>query len=121
MKANELRIGNYYAIAHTEGIVYPQIIELKINEFGNYSSDGDNLELAAQPVLLTEEWLLKFGFEKDDDNDLYLHCGDFGLNCDGVKWSIGQNHDSFSLINIEHVHQLQNLYFALTGEELKTI
>jgi hypothetical protein len=135
MDAKELRIGNYYAIALEDGIHYPKIEELKINEFGNYSSNGHNLELAAKPIPLTEEWLFKFGFLKGATKDFnfnnlncrygkaYIFCNHLlNSNFRSTGIAIEDEHEnqemSIGLNNIEYVHQLQNLYFALTGEEL---
>lgn len=77
-----------------------------------------------QPIPLTEEWLVKFGFEKPAET--------WYLNGFGVWQTLCGNKDGTEFIgffyelrdrgivdkHIEHVHQLQNLYFALTGEEL---
>ena len=64
-----------------------------------------------KPIPLTEEWLLKFGFFKNDD---LFYIGEIGLYLDGNIWW------NKELINgdCEYIHQLQNLYFALTGKEL---
>ena len=68
---------------------------------------------------LTEEILLKCGYIKeqyayyDKFNQIYLsitgewHFAPFCTN------------DADSLIKIKYLHQLQNLYFALTGQELE--
>ncbi len=68
-----------------------------------------------KPIPLTKEWLVKLGFklwcgsyERNDIKIFEVECGMFVLEGDGK--SIG------NIFN--HVHQLQNLYFALTGEEL---
>ena len=58
-------------------------------------------------ISLTEEWLLKFGFE---NNGIAFWNG-VGLS----KLSDGFY---FMTTKIEFLHQLQTLYFALTGEEL---
>ncbi|WP_131828098.1 hypothetical protein [Elizabethkingia anophelis] len=68
------------------------------------------------PIHLTEEWLVKLGFEKSDSLS----------NCtkttNGYKFDFAGGEvlylDSVRLKHIKYVHQLQNLYFALTGEEL---
>lgn len=70
-------------------------------------------------IPLTEEWLLKFGFVLNDDggdmkgNDRFWSRPGFlgSLSIPNLK------HSTTGLY-IRHVHQLQNLYFALTGEEL---
>jgi hypothetical protein len=121
MKANELRIGNYYQYASDYGITYAQVQEIKHNQFGLLSDfDGTNFEIC-KPIPLTEEWLLKFGFKKDTwtNNDLII----------GHWW----NNDSILITDdfkldgqedmkpLQYVHQLQNLYFALTNEELTLV
>jgi len=74
-----------------------------------------------QPIPLTEEWLLNFGFKHIRDNWYNTHVNgntfnvyvfkDLRYRVEIVSQSIGV---------FKYVHQLQNLYFALTGEELKT-
>ena len=67
------------------------------------------------PIPLTEEWLFKFGFklvESHDDHLYYLEETDFSLN------RSFQFNNYYKRIELKYVHQLQNLYFALTGEEL---
>jgi hypothetical protein len=66
-----------------------------------------------QTILLTEEWLLMFGFDKTS-----LHY----FKKDGII--IQAEDDYFEcflgsvVVKLQYVHQLQNLYFALTGKEL---
>ena len=73
-----------------------------------------------KPIPLTEEWLLKFGFKKYLDT-LYIHwtkeSGMFEISTrlpDGFYglWANG------TLGSFQYLHQLQNLYFALTNKEL---
>lgn len=115
MKANELRIGNWvYSPSHKSNY---KIIKL----------DFDS-EINAEPIPLTEEWLVKFGFEKDVDNSFVLDS--LAIFTDkrlkenvfiqtktnrsfaGGQWVVLND------LKLQHVHQLQNLYFALTNEEL---
>jgi len=117
MKASELRIENF-VFDNLGGI-------LKIKGI------NDNSDLShIKPIPLTEEWLLKFGFEQIGIS------GYFSKNID-EKTYIAQNPNGFWIaieraegdddgedeyskqINVQYVHQLQNLYFALTGEELE--
>jgi hypothetical protein len=72
------------------------------------------------PIPLSEEWKLKFGFEKtewDNFNSYRLMIGnnDYAI----ILYSDG-NCEVGDIITckIEYVHQLQNFYFALTGKEL---
>lgn len=73
------------------------------------------------PIPLTEEWLLKFGFTLINKVD-YITV-DFAIYQKGdILWEdcgkAGFN-DSWFDGSAEYVHQLQNLVFALTGEELE--
>lgn len=123
MKANELRIGNYLKYFDT-------IIEIDsirkdntyyIGGFKNHAKYYNDID-AYKPIPLTEKWLLDFGFTKVNE---YLYTNDnyriepFVLN--SVNWAfrvITSKTESYMIASIKHVHQLQNLYFALTGEEL---
>lgn len=122
MKANELRIRNVVNFSnkkwqivsiHADG----SIRIMKENEFPQ-----DIHVNFVVPIPLTEEWLLKFGFDKIrvreyEKGDMSIYCGKktisinvgFCNECGGYEIKV----------EIKYVHQLQNLYFALTGEELK--
>ena len=68
---------------------------------------------AYTPIPLTEEWLVKFGFEENSTsftNSIAYPCI--------VKLKNQSNCIFYNSLQIKHVHQLQNLYFALTNEEL---
>ena len=79
------------------------------------------------PVELTEEILLKCGFEKKGDNwyDLKFKISDCesnemffgGLESDICLFTEGY----FSSNSVKYLHQLQNLYFAITGKEIEAI
>ena len=114
LKANELRIGNY--LNGKQGHVI--ITQIKEN---NIVKIHDNTSIfyvgtCLKPIPLTEEWFLKFGFEcvfTNDDHHYYLESIDLSLDRSYQPFGIGEYKLKF-----EYVHQLQNLYFALTGEEL---
>jgi hypothetical protein len=120
MKANELRIGNWVRWNYeerSEGNVYPV-------EYGYELDDIKNNPNIVKPIPLTEEWLLKFGFEFDKG------CSYWKSEIELTKDTMEEYFTAFDCRGfgfcekeIKHVHQLQNLYFALTGEELtiKTI
>ncbi len=75
------------------------------------------------PIHLTEEWLLKFGFEIAFADEAFKEAlyGDNPVTEDYLiilknvsnYWFYRNGH-----FKIRYVHQLQNLFFALTGEEL---
>lgn len=81
----------------------------------------------AEPIILNEEWLLKLGFTKystgswcknlkNDDSYLAIDVK-YG---NGTWLNINQEgqENTIKLIHIKNVHELQNLYYALTGVEL---
>lgn len=72
-----------------------------------------------KPIPITEDWLLKFGFTRfGDEGEYFEHVGLPALEFlnQGDSFKVFAN--DFILTNIKHVHQLQNTYFVLTGEEL---
>jgi hypothetical protein len=123
MKASELRIGNLVRNNMNGEILKPcDVLCYGIN---TYNIVGLNYGFI-EPIPLTEEWLLKFGFEKVNNEltniaPLNLPCT-FNLPntpfsfCQGKLILITGTGDF--CVNTEYVHQFQNLYFALTGEEL---
>jgi len=133
MEARELRQGNILDYYGQECIVL-EILKNDYVEFGYFTdSIGFNRKLtekhSPKPIPLTEEWLLKFGFEsynqksyklniildnKDTFLVFYSHSGG------NIMMSINDPKNDYNLIReINHVHQLQNLYFALTSKELE--
>jgi len=84
-----------------------------------------------KPIPLTEEWLVKFGFIRQGSRNMWVKdklCIDLkelpNIRGEFIEgWYIGLkdlgNVLFHSFMKIEHVHQLQNLFYCLTGEELK--
>lgn len=138
MKAQELRIGNLVfapwinKVVEVEEISYMDNSLIYKKELGEYALNDLAID-KYEPIPLTEQWLLKFGFVystkpvPDDVNPFK------GLNFGHDFYQLGniefQSHyisytdktiaiwasDNYT---IKYVHQLQNLIFALTGEEL---
>src|SRR5579864_5869204 len=69
-------------------------------------------------IQLTEEWLLKFGF-KCTSGEWYYPETEFGITFNEDHEPLHIWDASFTDAPIKYVHQLQNLYFALTGTELQ--
>lgn len=106
MKAQDLRIGNY--INRHQSIV--SVWMLAQGDGGTINGVNED---EYKPIPLTEEWLLKFGFV----------CHPWGWVNEqiGIRLTLHSfiyKNDNGANIKIKHVHQLQNLFFALTGEEL---
>jgi hypothetical protein len=109
MKTQDLRIGNLLTNFKNETEKVSGL-DLKI---------WSNTEIPEQikPIQLTEEWLIKFGFEwKNHGLRLDIFCIRQEIN--GYVIYLSNESHNFK-IDIKHVHQLQNLYFELTGSELE--
>lgn len=121
MKATELRIGNLINKKELQMTV-ENIGENGINyyhgaEFDNPTSDYDEWEILSG-IPLTEEWLLKFGFK---ENDFCFILGTLNLyTSQHGAWDYyaGCGNERQWVTSIRYIHQLQNLFFAITGKEL---
>lgn len=81
---------------------------------------------AFKPIPLTPEWLERFGFQKTKNGgtfaEYYWSGKGMDLTLDLELSTSTPEYDSQYVsgsTQLKHVHQLQNLYFALTGEELE--
>lgn len=126
MNVKELRIGNYISVRNDVRKVN-SVSGSPRSERISTTIDGCNFaechfsEDSIRPIPLSKEWLVKLGFttytiNKWDfpiENDDYYHIVKFkGWNFRGL---------GYTMCKIEYVHQLQNLYFALTGKELEVV
>jgi hypothetical protein len=139
MKPEELRINNYYefysgtCVGYLLGIKYSPFSsesKLALSPEGGGWAQVDLEDLT--PIILTDEWFIKWGFYKDgeywsrgiDDYKFCFKYRDWAKNWafyqeftdspfehdEGVKYSIS--------FDIEFVHQIQNLWFALLHKEI---
>jgi hypothetical protein len=123
INAQELRYGNKLLFIIDDVVTFKNITNIRedgvfwINVLEDFIPQKN---FQFKPIPLTEEWLLKLGLEKIGiwtfslnlvgNLDLIYYLGEKG-------WSIGlKSYSDFS--NLKYVHQLQNLYFSLTGKEL---
>ena len=127
MKAQELRIGNWVNYVFED------------KDWGNVIMDGNGIVRLANinfdsthyakkeifsPIPLTEEWLTRFGFrhkktEKANSYTKYFFMINFVTEGRYKgKTFIKVANFKPDINNFLYVHQLQNLYYALTGEEL---
>ena len=123
MDAKELRIGNW---VHLSSLTDGTELDIEVGLF-HLNEIGRTVKYKYTPIPLTEEWLEWFGFETECKwiNDCRAVKGDFYITLDhdgatviGYPTSVGMRNKWMFVQDIEYVHQLQNLYFALTGEEL---
>jgi len=114
MKAKELRLGNYI-IDDVGRIVEVTHLTLTCIEAKPVNDSGIKWTTVfrAQGIPLTEQWLLKFGFENQDENRFWLDPIFLFHYVDGAKYIANQRH-----VNLFFVHELQNLFYAITGQDL---
>ena len=113
IKPEELRRNNLLMqgndIATVMGLPFDDFIQYSIESWGNDIIYGEPYE-SFEPIELTEEWLIKFGFNRIGKdfviNGIIIHDRKRG-------YSLRK-----SVPDIKNVHSLQNLMFALTNKEL---
>jgi len=125
---NELRLGNLCWDIHSKELLEVTALSNEgpvgftvVNRDKYPLQDGWQAEYI--PLIpLTLEWLEIFGFKKDRAG-WHLTGTQFSLTeqfypcwLDRMLWP--QDIPDFKRLSLKYVHQLQNLYFALTGEEL---
>lgn len=135
IKANELRIGNLvyepgedfneggrFLDGTKEIVTIESILEFEVNiDVSNCEIVGSLKTDDIEPILLSEEWLQKFGFKnpkhsEDDTSNHYMMNG-LSFGC----WNGGKDVRFTGILDgkkLKYVHELQNLYFCLTGVEL---
>ena len=125
MNTIELRIGNLVQYANDERVFVNLIGKtLEITAADILSIYNDNIQV--EPILLTEEWLIKFGFKRVQEDKYGCHyenqeCWVY-LSHGGFDVEVITDDERFNLLRTyKYVHQLQNLYFAITGKELEAI
>jgi hypothetical protein len=128
VRSNELRIGNWYNDKRIDRDFVVHGINERYIEHGDSDYSATSI-VNARPIDLTEDWLKRMGFTIGDN----ITCNDsfYEIAVGGSMLSINPNNgvvwitrNSSSINNpacIDYVHSLQNLYFALTGTELKLI
>jgi hypothetical protein len=124
-KTKELRIGNLFIEKYSKEII--EVIELTKDNvtFSGYFPN----KWKAKPMPITKKCLLDFGFKKDYKKG---YIGKDVLNQDFVltkpfvmgEWQKGYAFEFTAgcwskYKEFNYVHELQNFYFAMTGEELQ--
>jgi hypothetical protein len=120
IQAKELRIGNL--------VISPSLNEITVNArwiLEQHQCDLSNCEYL-QPIPITEEWLLKLGFEMVYISEFRTklthkkeHFIGYDLSHVSDKSMEGFTWYGRYITDIKYIHQLQNLYFALTQKELE--
>lgn len=130
IKANEIRLGNYL-LTPKEQIFTVKAIDFDRlhDENGEYIVNHFSLH-KCNPIELNEDILLKCGFENLIETELNEVIWFHGkteyhikINFNNIKgfWLFLDEQPLHPITVVFELHQLQNLYFALTGEELNII
>lgn len=120
MDAKELRIGNlvFVKIGTEWEVMTLDAIDIAMIEAK---------ALEAKPIPLAEDLFLNFGFEfRPHLQDFFIHFGKQGAilifhRVSSIPKLCNPNAKPISLNETHHLHQLQNLYFVITGKELENI
>ena len=140
MEAKDLRIGNYVRLNDCVCVVnslheYGTARLTPIDPSINWKCESFNLKQTPNlnPIPLTKDWLVRFGFKHNIDKwfqiNYFTDCKELVEEM-GILINLISNRCAILDINtdeqsamtanrIYYVHQLQNLYFALTGNELQ--
>jgi hypothetical protein len=112
MKASEFRVGSYVDL-------YGNIARIIPDDFKKWVDVKWDAP-AFNPIPLTEEWLVKFGCENTADGFIIDR---FRLFYNEVYkfWYVLDHGTGTYLTKVEYVHEWQNCYFVLNGEELPRI
>lgn len=151
MDAQELRIGDfiYFECENLHMTTVGEILSINTNldrfksgddkgkfiytvnmkdQWGNIRNEEQLIDI--EPIPLTEEWLLRFGFDDSEYKEGYTGVDyktnlimDFVLTKPNFmgEW---QNYYTYDLgqhrfVALHYVHELQNLFFAVTTTELE--
>lgn len=119
MDVRELRIG---ILVEYDGL--PCKVKL-IEESGLavLFEDGEDIWIDIwqfSPISITEKWLLKFGFKKNKYRSHFYTLGDYDVFYEDNEWFfvICNYMENPPSVNMYYVHQLQNLYYCISGKEL---
>jgi len=142
MEAKELRIGNIFNPISGDYQFNEPLTDVfcKVETIGRISCNAtliddksenetkplDFLLTNMAPALLNEEWLIKFGFTLVDYHITVPYYNkstamDIGIEVAKNNMQVtitNDSNDTVMPLQIKYIHQLQNLYFALSGEEL---
>lgn len=117
MDIKELRIGN---LIERNGVIAK--IELINNEIDEVYFIGEDFYYNdfccnINPIELTEDLLLNFGFRTEENYCFELD--NIAINTKReLMWIYTKCRNNVELMMPEYVHQIQNIYFDLTGCEL---
>ena len=125
MEAKNLRIGNWVKIPIKGSEIITPSYHAQIQSIGLFGMleflstpklNGVKWSVKSiSPIKITDERLLKFGFSPTNNGNYEIEYMDIYSSSDGSYIFL---FNGFSK-TLNYVHELQNLFFALTNDELK--
>jgi len=113
--ASELRLGNFLMDEKTGD--YLTVVDVSYQNIGFMPHKGEALPEGWQavPITLTKKWFKLFSFKA-------FRPAHYTLDWFMVTLNEREDYEFYfrnQILYLKYVHQLQNLYFTLTGKELK--
>tara|TARA_R110000796_G_scaffold204348_2_gene320506 strand:+ start:185 stop:505 length:321 start_codon:yes stop_codon:yes gene_type:complete len=106
MKGNEVRLGNYCReITHSKNHV------VKVSK--EHFEDMEDNEIDLFPITITEEGLVSLGLKKWKSKGTIYSKGILILHLRKRGWVINKR-----FVEPKYIHQIQNIYFAITNKEI---
>jgi hypothetical protein len=119
IKPNELRIGSFVRRNSTGEEFQVDVMNIAFIE----ADQKGPYEKSFSPIPLTREWLSRLGFGQSEEHEMgHNQNAIWGFYYDyhfrRLRLEVGDSDTIDVIIPMENVHQLQNIYFVLTGNEL---
>lgn len=117
MDSKSLKIGNYIKWKNEDIIEIINVISEKaIGLESDIPTDMLTPLTFFESIPLTEDWLINFGLNepKGIHNDIFSGLINTEILSNRCIFFIG----NIEIVYVDYVHQLQNLFFCLTGKEL---
>jgi hypothetical protein len=118
LKSTELRVGN---LLHDNQDRLCKVEDIYPHHYSAPAINGPITSMPNKPIPLTEEWILKFGFNPNAKKDWWSREGiTLGWITTDQNFEFEYNRTRLPT-QLKYVHQLQNLFQSLTGSELTAI
>jgi hypothetical protein len=122
IQVNELRIGNKFM--YTNDNIVGSVFSIRYDRVDGYLINGDIPESHMHPIPLTDKRLKSLGFKyRDHLEDWFIDIGNSYILIIGKNvTSVCRENQQPTIVGwVTAIHHLQNLWFALTNEELNII
>ena len=115
VQVNELRVGNLIIAALYKTPIIVEDISSTNEDIYNRDT-GEIPIVSINPIEINSEWFIRFGFAFSGESVLFKDLFEVAMTKNKKFYLKGL---AFTVLEIKYVHQLQNLHFCLTGEDLE--